>query len=266
MLSSRLWRRMSIGLFLSPEGLDRARQSMPSQTLEVSRSPNDFIETIRQRRHDVIILDPTLLDDSDVSALLGAIAQFETRLILYSRLSPVAARRIVELASPSVAAIVLRGFDDQPAGLANIVERSFVGAPTVRVLQLLRERLLLLPAHAQSALVGVFSERGIRSPKSLPSVAGISRRSLDRWLARSDLRPAGWFLRGADILRLASHARDALPLWDLTHAERFVEKRAVTRNVKAILDLSLGEFLEFAVNSPGVLADRLAVRAVVSNP
>lgn len=145
----------------------------------------------RQLASGMVTRVPAPVDD-----LLGLVTR--TRLVLYMSVSAASMRTLVaaELAGP--VRLVLEGLEDQPERLRRVVEsaaRPDLGADVLaRVEPTLRRVPPLLATAIRELLLAPTT---VGDARALADRAGMTRRSLDRWLTRVGLAPVRTLLNVA---------------------------------------------------------------------
>jgi AraC-like DNA-binding protein len=130
-------------------------------------------------------------------------------IVVYTTLSPEALQGVVELAKYGVQHVVLRGFDDEPRRFRALLERLPAYALSERLLESLAEPLCATPPALVRAVERLFrSPQGFHDVGDLAAAAGMTRRSLDRWLDRAGVASAKMLVVGARMLRAYHYMRD----------------------------------------------------------
>jgi AraC-like DNA-binding protein len=165
---------------------------------------------VRSRPTDVVVADPRDGAGAGVEELGSLLARYPSLpVVVYTMLSPEAMRASVELAKYGVHHVVLRGYDDEPRRFRMLLERLPAYALSEQVLASVAARLDGAPPSLLRAV-----ERMFRSPHAFHDVhdlavaAGMTRRSLDRWLDRTGIAPAKMLVIGARLLRAYHYMRD----------------------------------------------------------
>lgn len=165
---------------------------------------------IRIRPADVVVVDPRdggAMRTEEVESLLGQYPSLP--VVVYTTLTPQALKATVELAKRGVQHVVLRGFDDEPGRFRALLERLPAYAMSEQLLATLAGRLGPAPAPLVRALERLFrSPHGFHDVHDLAVAAGMTRRSLDRWLDRLGVAPAKIVVISARMLRAYHYMRD----------------------------------------------------------
>ena len=175
-----------------------------AHAVRVAPTWDDFATAIAERRFDAVVIDPC----ADARALarrrgLADLAPVLARaplvpIIGYVSVSANAMRAMLDLIQHGAVDIVVRGVDDQPARLRFVVERAAAGELAMLLIERLKGRLAVLPPMLVGAVQLLFrTPDRFQSIDDLADAAGMSRRSLDRWLRRATTAPARQLIAGA---------------------------------------------------------------------
>lgn len=166
---------------------------------------------IRSRPADVVVLDPReggALRTEEIRQLLEQYASLP--VVIYTTLSPESLQAIVELAKHGVQHVVLRGFDDEPRRFRALLDRLPAYAMGEQLLEALAEPLGGTPPPLVRAVERLFrSPHDFQDVGDLATAAGMTRRSLDRWLDRAGVSSAKMLVVGARMLRAYHYMRDS---------------------------------------------------------
>lgn len=163
-------------------------------------------------------------------------------MVVYSTLTALTLRPLVELGTEGLGQIVLFGLDDDPKHLRQVLELQ----PGIRLgeqlMALLKPWLENAPASVAAAV-----ERAVRNPAAfrgvgdLAAAAGVPRRSLYRHLERAGLVTPREMLAGARLLR--AYAFLGIPGYTLDLAAdnlRFADTDAMARAMKTAVGCTPG--------------------------
>ncbi|MEJ7810790.1 MAG: AraC family transcriptional regulator [Gemmatimonadaceae bacterium] len=167
-------------------------------------------ECVRTHRVDIAVLDPRDGDTLRIAEVEALVMRYPSLpIVLYTTLTAAAVQATVELAGFGVRHVVLRGFDDEPRTFRGLLDRVPAYAMSDEVLAALSPKLVALPAALVRAIERLFrSPRAFHDVDDLAVAAGMTRRSLDRWLDRAALAPAKLLVVGARMLRAYHYMRD----------------------------------------------------------
>ena len=150
---------------------------------------------------DAIVVDPSIVADTDWVRLRPVLTSPHLPVMLYGRLTPESARRIVTASVAGPHEAILRSLDDDAAAIRACMLRLRTPAPPARVLARIAERVTALPAVLQHVTVPLFcSGRVPRWADDVARAAGVPRRSVDRWMSRAGLAGTATLL---DVARLS---------------------------------------------------------------
>ena len=222
--------------------LSRLRRVVETEhILTVTGGWDELIEVVRSRPIDVVVADPRVdgtVRTVELRALLGRYPTLP--MVLYTSLSPESLRATVELAQCGAHHVVLRGFDDEPARFRELLGRLPACRLSELVLQGLGTYLDEGPPLLKRAITQLFeAPHGFQSVKDLALAAGMTRRSLDRWLDRMGLASARTMLLGARVTRAFYYMRDpGYLLDDITKKLGYSSPRLFARQVRAATGLT----------------------------
>jgi AraC-like DNA-binding protein len=167
-------------------------------------------QVIRTHPVDVAVVDPRDGGTMRTEELRQLLEQYASLpVVVYTTLTPEALRATVELAKHGVQHVVLRGFDDEPRRFRALLERLPAYAMSERLLETLAGPLAGAPAAMVRAVERMFrSPHGFHDVCDLAAAAGMTRRSLDRWLDRTGVASAKTLVVGARMLRAYHYMRD----------------------------------------------------------
>jgi AraC-like DNA-binding protein len=164
----------------------------------ISSSPDwdVLLANVRARRFDAAIIDPGLGGEQSASERLAALttalsATPGTPIVGYMPVTAAGVKAAHLLARLGAAEVVVRGLDDSPGALAATIRRVVTAHGAAMLVAHRRELFAALPPGVAEALAMVFHRpERTRSVADLARAASLTRRSLDRYLARAGLAPA----------------------------------------------------------------------------
>ena len=219
----------------------------------------ELAEMVRTWPVDVAVVDPRADGTVEITELQALLARYPSLpVVLYTSLTPESLRATVELAKQGIRHVVLRGFDDEPRRFRDLLERQPAYALSESVLNRLTVPLGTVPASLVRALTRLFqAPHAFRGVADLADAAGMTRRSLDRWLDRAGLAPARTILLVARLARAYFYMRDpGYLVEDVTKKLGYASHRLFARQVRAATGLTPSE-LRHTVE-PDQLVMRLA--------
>ncbi|MEP6692357.1 MAG: helix-turn-helix domain-containing protein [Gemmatimonadaceae bacterium] len=225
----------------------------------------ELAEAVRTWPVDVAVVDPRADGMSGTIELKALISRHPSLpIVLYTGLTPESLKSTVELAKHGVQTIVLRGFDDEPRRFRELLE----GQPAYALSDVLMDRMSLplgtLPPSLQGAIARLMrAPHTFRGVRDLATAAGMTRRSLDRWLDRAGLAPARTLLLGARLTRAYYYMRDpGYLIEDVTTKLGYASHRLFARQVRSATGLTPSQLRqsvepeEFIVRLTSLMAAR----------
>jgi AraC-like DNA-binding protein len=171
--------------------------------VRVTSSVEALVTDVRRVDIDVLVLDPESdgalrVDPATVGTRCGQIP-----LLLYVEPTPQGMRAALPyIAACRGCSLLFRGLDDSPGPLQDALERAMSICIDARLCSALEPHLTQLPASAAEAVrTALRYPDGFATADSMAASAGVTRRTLDRWLRRAGLAPAGAILRVARVAR-----------------------------------------------------------------
>jgi AraC-like DNA-binding protein len=165
---------------------------------------------ISRRPVDVVVLDPTGPGTVRVGETVLLRARYPSvRVVVYTHLTPVAMKMVVELAKHGLEHVVLHRFDDEPRRFAELLAQLPGHTLGEMLLDRLREPLGRTPPR-----VAVAVARMMRSPRQYSAVddlaagAGMTRRQLYRVLEGAGFTSPRLLVQSARVVRAFAYLRD----------------------------------------------------------
>lgn len=254
---------MEVAAHLSPPLLAHLRAALLNEHILIQAECWDDLATaLRTRPIDVAVIDPNVdgrAQVDEIRVLLGRHPSVPVIIYLMA-LTPEALQSTVLLARLGVTNVVLRGFDDEPRRLLQLIQSVSAYASSDSLLHALAPRLDDAPALLRGTLERLFTApHTFRSVGDLAQAAGMTRRNLDRWLESHDLASARMLLLGARIARAIYYMQDpGCLLDDISRKLGYESPRLFARQVRAatgVMPSVLRETME-----PEKFMERLAER------
>jgi len=235
-------RNVEVAARLPPPLLSLLRAALEHEhALTVVRDWDELAAAVRSRPIDVVVADPRVDGKLDTAGLKTLLGRHPTvPVVVYTALTPETLRAAVELAKFGVQHVVLRGFDDEPSRLRELLERVPASRLSDIVLRELLPRLDAGPALLARAVARLFeAPHAFHGVDDLAATAGMTRRNLDRWLDRLGLASARMLLLGARLTRAVYYMRDpGYLLDDITKKLGYPSTRLFARQVRAATGLT----------------------------
>lgn len=205
-----------------------------------ARTFDDLIRACAERRLDFVVVDPMALLEHQFTHLIATVAASSTPVIWYTAaLGRGVADRLLVAAKAQLGEVVLYDVDDDIVTMAAVValgrDRSYMAC----LLHLLAPRLTVLAPRARCSIVGMLAARRRDTTVSMCARFGVSRRSLDRWLAAASLRPTARVLVCSQVLNAIDvAARRITSLKGAAESAGFASYVAMSRATSRVLRMS----------------------------
>ena len=165
---------------------------------------------VRRSAVDIAVVDPGadgLVRTSEIRVLLD---QYPTLpMVLYTQLSPLALKALVELAKHGAQQVVLHRFDDAPEKFRSVLERQPGSTLSSVILERLSEPVGALPGNLARAVERMFKRPGqFLGVPDLASAAQMPRRTVYRYFEVVGLASPRMVVSGARMLRAYSYMRE----------------------------------------------------------
>lgn len=158
---------------------------------------------IREGRCDAIVLDPAMLDSEEFETVLNAVHKNRIPLMLYTTLSAVAARRVVQAVDGAAHELVLRGADDSPELLQRKLAALVAPSAPAILLSHAASHFRTFPDRLQTVSVSLFGRSSLpRWVSGLVKESGLARRTVDRWMHNGGIAGAARLLDTARLARV----------------------------------------------------------------
>lgn len=226
----------------SHDALERAVGRM-HETIAGSRTPQ-LRTVLRQRACDMVILDPATIADEQFLKVIGLISQARIPVMLYCRLTPEVAARVVRFAADAPHELLVRGSEDEPTLLRHTIARLLEPSVSAIVLNRAASRVALFPAPLQTATVALFANRAPpRWVDGFCAASQLGRRTIDRWMYKTGLTGTGKLLDVARLARVWEPLVDeALPLREVAKLTGYREQRLLVSHARRLVGASPLEF------------------------
>lgn len=191
--------------------------------------------TLRERTVDVVVLEPSPLRDDELRALVELIARHPaTPVVVYTLVNASAMRATIELARVGARQVVLKGFDDTPRRFRALLEELGDAEWRSELWKWVAERVAHTPARVENAVARLFRyPHRFVDVGDLVRATGLTRRTLERWLARAGIGSAKMLVLGARVERahyLLRHS--AAPVGEVAARLGFPSARLFARQVR----------------------------------
>lgn len=233
---------MEVAARLSPPLLSHLRIALDDEhTLIVADDWRGLVDVARTRPIDVAVVDPRADGKIEVEEIRTLLGRYPTLpIVVYTSLTPETLKATVELAKCGVQHVILRGFDDEPRRVRELIERVPAHQLGDIVLRGMEPRLDGAPQLLRRAIGQLFdAPHAFHGVEDLAAAAGMTRRNLDRWLDRVGLASARTLILGARLTRAMHYMRDpGYLLDDITRKLGYASPRLFARQVRAATGLT----------------------------
>lgn len=192
---------------------------------------------MRTRPLDVAVVDPHIDGRPQLDEIRALLARYPSvPMVLYlTALTPEALQSTVVLARNGATNVVLRGFDDEPKRLVQLLESVPGHGLSNALLSAISPRFDDAPPLLRGTVRQLFTTpHAFHSVGDLALAAGMTRRNLDRWLETHDLASARMLLLGARIARAIHYMQDpGCLLDDISRKLGYDSPRLFARQVRA---------------------------------
>lgn len=260
--------RVIISCYLSPQSLAHVQHAFPPPHCVGNAGTWDaLVSDVQRRRCDVAIVDPCAGGDQLAHGRLSVLASAlgtgaSIPVVGYLSVTAGAMRAVqalVRLGSPE---IVIRGVDDSFDALAAVIRRAVTACASVRVVCAVEAQLQTLPLPVAAAIRTAFNHpEQLRSVTDLAIAARVTRRSLDRWLARAGLSPARIVLSCARV-NAAFHllAGGKVRLAEAAMLLGYASSRSLTRELSEITGCAASSLLRLSPDAFAATIGRRLLR------
>lgn len=233
---------MEIAVRLPPQSLAYLRRVVGDENvLTAAGGWDELVSTVRRRPVDVVVIDPKTDRGTEFGPLYELMERYSTLpVVVYTALAPETLRSTVDLAQRGVRHVVLRGFDDEPRRFRELLERlpahRLGGEALGSIADVLQDASPLL----QRAFARMFeSPHLVDDVESLAHSAGMTRRTLDRWLEKRNLASARMMIFSARLVQAYHYLGEkGFLLDDITRKLGYASPRVFSRQVRATTGLA----------------------------
>lgn len=202
---------------------------------------DDLLTIVRRRPVDVVVIDPRTDQGTDFEPLYALMERYSTLpVVVYTALAPETLRSTVELAQRGVRHVVLRGFDDEPRRFRELLDRLPAHRLGSEALATIADVLNGASPLLQRALARMYeSPHLVSDVESLAHSAGMTRRTLDRWLEKNALASARVLIFTARLAQAYHYLGEkGFLLDDVTKKLGYASPRVFARQVRATTGLA----------------------------
>ena len=201
---------------------------------------DDLIAVVRRRPVDAVVIDPRTESGTEFAPLYALMERYPTLpVVVYTALAPETLRTTVELAQHGVRHVVLRGFDDEPRRFRELLESLPAHRLGNEALASIAGELEFASPLVQRAFAKLFeSPHLVQDVESLAHLAGMTRRTLDRWLEKRSLASARMMIFAARLAQAYHYLGEkGFLLEDVARKRGYASPRVFSRQVRATTGL-----------------------------
>lgn len=204
-------------------------------TIETCR-PEMLLETLNAPTHVCTIIDPAQLGPSELDAVITRLRERPRAAVVYAQPFQESVNRAISITRATGAAVMFESDDEDTALLVHTIVSLGPPIDAAMLLTRLAPALEQLPPNLRAAITGMFAgDAAPESPDSLARRAGMSRRSLDRWLAHAGISSTRLIIAAPLLLRAFRLLHETnLPLRIIARA---AELRTTSRLRDSAIDL-----------------------------
>lgn len=202
---------MEIAAFLPPHLLAHLRLALgAAHSVFPVSGWEELDDIVRRSSVDVAVLDPAADGIVRTSEIRALIDQYPTLpVVLYTALSPLTLKALVELSKHGAQQVVLHRFDDSPRTLKNLLEGQPGTTFSAHLLELLAIPLATLPSKLARAVERLFKRPGqFFGVPDLVSAAQMPTRTIYRQFEKVGLASPRVVVAAARLLRAYSYMRE----------------------------------------------------------
>lgn len=160
----------------------------PGTTILPVRDVAELARGVQAGVVDALVIDPRLVPPRSMEHLVQTLRRAGTPLLAHTALTSLGMRALLALSPAGVRGVLIRNVDDDPSSVRRAVDGLRQEALGGRVLAGLDTALQMMPELLRAAISTRFiSPDAGDTPHQLAAHAGMNRRSLDRWVARSGI-------------------------------------------------------------------------------
>jgi methylphosphotriester-DNA--protein-cysteine methyltransferase len=160
-------------------------------SISSTRDVAEFLHDMQVGGADVLVIDPRLVPPRYMETIVAAVRSAGTPVLAHTALTSLGMRALLALSRAGIREVLIRGVDDDPPSVRRAIDRLRQETLGGRVLGGLAAALQVMPEPLRAAVTARFVHPDASdTPHRLAAHAGINRRSLDRWVARSGITSA----------------------------------------------------------------------------
>lgn len=207
-------RRRYVGVLTASTAQSVRRVIAPFGFAIETCDPDAFLEHLSGPAHVCAIIDPTALDQAHLVETVARLRRTPRPAVVCAPSFTESIQDAVRIASETGAAVAIQSLDQDRAALVRTLLAVVPPTDAAMILELLGPTFATLPPMLRKCLAGMFdADAAVESPATLAARAGMSRRSLDRWLTRAGAPSARRLVAMPPLLRALRLLRETtLPI------------------------------------------------------
>src|SRR5881394_3745743 len=205
---------------------------------------DEALETIRGRLVEIAVVDPTLGGAASGQEIERLHVLFPSlRLILYTAMTPQLAPILLALGQCGIRQVVLRGVDDHPERLGDLVAAEAMHAASHRLLDQLTAALAPLPRELRWVLEDALRSSGaVQTIQQVAARARVDRGTCARWFTRAGLPSPRHILAAARVLYAHRLLQDpGFTIEDVAKRLGYAQVKTLQQHARTYLGLTAGE-------------------------
>ncbi len=165
-------------------------------------TPEGLLLILARQTPGILIIDPGALTDAQAAMIAGRLVSQPRGVAIYAPLTPAAIVRTIELSRKVASAVIFQSIAEGEGAITRTILGQRYYDLARSFLTRIGPNLELLPSPLFDAVNHAFSDMaGSPDPVALAHSAGLTRRSLDRWLVRAGIRSPRLLLVTPRVLR-----------------------------------------------------------------
>jgi AraC-like DNA-binding protein len=216
----------------------------PRFTLARASTWDAALEAIRGRPVEIAVVDPALAGAASGQEIERLHVLFPSLpLILYTSMTPQLATVLLLLGQCGIRHVVLKGVDDHPEGLRDLLGAEAMHAASHRLLDQLTAALEPLPRELRWVLEDALRTPGeIQTIQQVAARARVDRGTCARWFARAGLPSPRHILAAARVLYAHRLLQDpGFTIEDVAQRLGYAQAKTLQQHARTYLGLTAGE-------------------------
>jgi hypothetical protein len=204
-------------------------------------SPFDIVAAAPRATDKCLFVDLDAIPRSDLDLVLRSRQASSRASVAYMPVTPANAAVVLRAVAAGFTEVIVPDSHDSAATLVSCVRSCEYRSIIARVLARLAMRLDVMPSGLRAAIVVALAGPSvIRTVRQLCALAGMPRRSVDRWMHRVGIASANRLLAASKLIRLRTAARrEHLSLSQAALTTGFSSYEVARRNSRNLLHMPL---------------------------